>query len=99
MYVIFPAYLNPKMFTSGVARISPLLGHSMGTLRSYKLPREVQKLIRVLGASSPHPRILQPPRSVLRPCTVAKCKSLTAKLAYDECIRLDRNSVFDFKTI
>ena len=43
------------------------------------------------------------------PYTVAKCKSLTAKLAYDERIRLDRNSVlytlysdavpFDFKTI
>ena len=53
----------------------------------------------------PPPRILQPPRSVLRPYTVAKC---TAKLAYDERIRLDRNSVlyiasdaaqFDFKTI
>ena len=41
----------------------------------------------------PPPRILQPPRSVLRPYTVAKCKSLTAKLAYDERIRLDRNSV------
>ena len=50
-----------------------------------------------------------PPRSVLRPYTVAKCKSLTAKLAYDERIRLDRNLVlytlysddvpFDFKTI
>ena len=67
---------------SGVARISPLLGHNMGTLRLYGLPREVPKLIGVLGASSP--RILQLPRSVLRPYTVAKCKSL---------IRLDRNSV------
>ena len=27
---------------SGVARTSPLLGHSMGTLRLYELPREVQ---------------------------------------------------------
>ena len=26
--------------TSGVARTSPLLGHSMGTLRLYELPRE-----------------------------------------------------------
>ena len=31
---------------SGVARTSPLLGHSMGTQRLYELPREVQKLIR-----------------------------------------------------
>ena len=62
---------------SGVARTSPLLGHSVGTLRLYELPREVQKLI---GGSGGHPPtgILQPPRSVLRPCTVAKCKSLTA---------------------
>ena len=37
----------------GVARPSPLLGHSMGTLRLYKLPREVQKLIGGLGASFP----------------------------------------------
>ena len=43
----------------------------------------------------PPPRILQPPRSVLRPYTVAKCKSLKAKLAYDERIRLDRNSVLE----
>ena len=70
--------------TSGVARTSPLLGHSMGTLRLYELLREVQKLnnMGVYGASSP--QILQPPRSVPRPYTVAKCKSLTAKLAYDE---------------
>ena len=71
----------------------------MGTLRLYELPQEVH----------PPPRILQPPRSVLRPYTVAKCKSLTAKLEYDERIRLDRKSVlytlysdavpFDFKTI
>ena len=26
--------------TSGVARTSPLLGHSMGTLRLYELPHE-----------------------------------------------------------
>ena len=30
---------------SGVAKTSPLLGHSVGTLRLYELPREVQKLI------------------------------------------------------
>ena len=75
-----------------IARTSPLLGHSMGTLRFYELPREVQKLIGGSGGILP-PRILQPPRSVLRPYTGAKCKSLTAKLAYDKRIRLDRNSV------
>ena len=65
----------------------------------------MQKLIGGSGGILP-PRILQPPTSVLRPYTVAKCKSLKAKLAYDEHIRLDRNSVlysdaapFDFKTI
>ena len=88
---------------SGVARTSPLLGHSMGTLHLYELPREVQKLIGGPGGILPPPRILLPGRFW------AKCKSLTAKLAYDERIRLDRNSVlytlysgavpFDFKTI
>ena len=39
----------------------------------------------------PPPRILQPPRSVLRPFTVAKCKSLMAKLAYDH-LALDSRS-------
>ena len=39
----------------------------------------------------PPTRISQPPRSVLRPYTVVKC--IKAKLAYDERIRLDRNSV------
>ena len=62
---------------SGVARTSPMLGHSMGTLRLYELPREVQKLIGGSGGILP-PGILQPPRSVLRPYTVAKCKSTTA---------------------
>ena len=38
---------------SGVARPSPLLGHSMGTLRLYELPREVQKLIVGLGHPPP----------------------------------------------
>ena len=38
---------------SGVARISPLLGHSMGTLRLYELPREVQKLIGGSGGILP----------------------------------------------
>ena len=58
--------------------------------------RAQQKLIGGSGGilpPPPPPRILQSPRSVLRPYTVAKCKSLTAKLAYDERIRLDRNSV------
>ena len=65
---------------SGVARTSPLLGHSMGTLRLYELPREVQKLIGGSGASSPLKNlgILQPPWSVLRRYTVAKCKLHTA---------------------
>ena len=34
-----------ELHSSGVARTSPLLGHSMGTLCLYKLPRKVQKLI------------------------------------------------------
>ena len=45
--------------------------------------------------------ILQPPRSVLRPYTVAKCKSLMAN-AYDDCmglvIRCD-TAPFNFKTV
>ena len=54
----------------------------MGTLHLYELPREVQKLMGGLGASSPENLgILQPPRSVLRPYTVAKCKSLTRKMS------------------
>ena len=65
---------------SGVARTSPLLGHSMGTLRLYELPCKVQKLIGGSGGILPPKNvgILQPPRSVLRLYTVAKCKSLTA---------------------
>ena len=71
---------------SGVARTSPLLGHS-GTLRLYELPREVQKLIGRSGGilpppPPPPPRILQPPKSVLRPYTVAKCKSLNKTLVW-----------------
>ena len=42
-----------KFECSGVARTSLLLGHSMGTLHSYELPHEVQKLMGGLGASSP----------------------------------------------
>ena len=64
----------------------------MGTLRLYELPREVPIAYRGSGGILP-PQILQPPRSVLRPYTVAKCKSLMAKLVYDERIRLDRNLV------
>ena len=56
---------------SGVARTSPLLGHSMGTLRLYELPRGHPPTPENLG-------ILQPPKSVLRPNTVVKCKSLMA---------------------
>ena len=50
--------------TSGVARTSPMLGHSMGTLRLYEFPHEVQKLKGVWG--HPPPENLQLPRSVLR---------------------------------
>ena len=53
-----------------------LLGHSMGTLRLYELLHEVQKLIG--GSGGILPQILQPPRSVLRPYTIVKCKSLMA---------------------
>ena len=54
---------------SGVARISPLLGHSMGTLRLYELPREVQRLIGGSGGILPPENlgILHPPKSILRP--------------------------------
>ena len=57
-----------------------MLGHSMGTLRLYELQREVSKLLGGSGGILPAKNlgILQPPRSVLRPYTVAKCKSLTA---------------------
>ena len=74
------SFSNCDCSSSGVARTSPLLGHSMGTLRLYELTREVQKLIGGSGGYPPPENlgILQPPRSVLRPYTVAKCKSLTA---------------------
>ena len=39
--------------SSGVARTLPLLGHSMGTLRLYELPREVWKLIGGSGGILP----------------------------------------------
>ena len=32
-----------RLLTSAVARTPPMLGHSMGTLHLYGLPREVQK--------------------------------------------------------
>ena len=60
---------------SGVARTSPLLGHSMGTLRLYELPRERSAEAYRGVWRHPPPQILQPPRSVLRPYTIAKCKS------------------------
>ena len=34
-----------QRLSSGVARTLPLVGNSMGTLRLYELPREVQKLL------------------------------------------------------
>ena len=68
---------SPSLCLSGVARTSPMLGHSMGTLRLYELPCEMQKLLGGSGGILP-PGILQPPRSVLRPYAVVKCKSLTA---------------------
>ena len=39
--------------TSGVARKSPLLGHSMGALCLYELPCKVQKLIGGSGGILP----------------------------------------------
>ena len=68
---------SPSPCLSGVARTSPMLGHSMGTLRLYELLCEMQKLLGGSGGILP-PGILQLPRSVLRPYTVVKCKSLTA---------------------
>ena len=56
---------------SGVARTSPLLGHSM-------VPGA--KCRSLWGWGHPPPEnleILQPPRSVLEPYTVAMCKLLT----------------------
>ena len=44
---IAPAY------TSGVARTLPLLGHSMGKLSLYELPRELQKLVGGSGGILP----------------------------------------------
>ena len=43
-----------SLCSSGVARTSLLLGHSMGTLRLYKLPCKVQKLIGGSGGHPPH---------------------------------------------
>ena len=76
------------LVNNGVARTPPLLGHSMGTLHLYKLPREVQKLIGGSGGILPRKFRNFTASQVLRPYTVAKCKSLTAKLAYDERMRL-----------
>ena len=42
-----------RRLLSCVVRPSPLLGHSVDTLRLYELTREVQKLIGGSGASSP----------------------------------------------
>ena len=36
-----------------IARISPMLGHSMGTLCLYELPHEVQKLLGGSGGILP----------------------------------------------
>ena len=44
MWPVF-ALLYELVGFSGIARTSPWLGHSMGTLRLYELPRKVQKLI------------------------------------------------------
>ena len=56
---------------SGVARTSPLLGHSMGTLRGtfVRTSTRSAEAYRGVWGHSP-PGILQPPRSVLRPYTV-----------------------------
>ena len=72
--------LCTSVTASGVARTLPLLGHSTGTLRLYKVPHEVLKFIGGFGGILPpkNLEILQTPRSALRPYTVgvAKCKSL-----------------------
>ena len=61
-----------------------MLGHSMGTLRLYKLLRKVQKHLGGLGHTPPEIfTISQPPRSVsLKP------HHLYGKLAYGERTRL-----------
>ena len=67
--VIFFPYTPYYPDNSGVARISQLIGHSMGTLRLYELPREVQRLIGRSGGILPPENlgILHPPKSILRP--------------------------------
>ena len=61
---------------SGVARTSPLLGHSMHTMFIQTSTRSAEAYRGVWGHPPPENLgILQSPMSVLRPYTVAKCKS------------------------
>ena len=51
----------------------------MGTLRFYEFMRQLPSAEAYRGVwGHPPPGILQPPRSVLRPYTEAKCKSRMA---------------------
>ena len=59
----------------------------MGTLRLYELPREVQKIIGGSGG------ILQPPRLVLRPCTVAKCSLVPRPLSEKTLLDISERGV------
>ena len=92
---IYSLRLRSVYQASGVARTSPVLGHSMGILvRLYKLPRKVQKL---LGGSGGVPSenlgILQPPRSVLR----SYCSE--AQVAYGRIAYMRLEILWIYKTM
>ena len=57
-YYLISLYITAYKFVfshlgSGVARKSPILGHSMGTLHLYELVREVQKFLGGSGGILP----------------------------------------------
>ena len=68
--------------SSGVARTSQLLGHSMAGHTTFvqTFTRSAEAYSGIWGHPPPPENlgILQPPKLVLRPYTVAKCKLLTA---------------------
>ena len=74
-----------------------MLGHSMGTLRLYELLCEVQKHLGGLGQAPQ--KILQPPKSVLKPYVYSKlaCGERT-RLIILWIIHSD-TAPFDFKTV
>ena len=78
-YIVDLSWKCKHLLASGIARTSPLLGHSMGTLHLYELGREVQKLLGRSGGILP-PKIWEfyglPGRFWGH--TVAKRKLLTA---------------------